>query len=771
MGESTRSTRPRAQALVARVGLTVLVSVVGALALAAFAGAGNGKSSKGKHAPVSAKALKVSKTAKTSFVHQGQWQIAKTVTPAEWNLFRGDRGTSKYTISVTRSGAGHGAWTVSGTITIKNPNKTAATVTSVTDTLTGAIEATVNCGVAFPFALAGGKTLKCSYTAALPDGASRTNTATVTTTGAVPGGSATAHVKFSSKSSKSSKKGASDTVKVVDGKKTWVFKRSGSVSYERTFSCDKDAGTHTNTATIVGTGQSASATVVVRCFALGVTKDVSTSIGRAWKWSIAKSATPKSLSVNQGQLGSVVYRVALAAKAKSSTGHVASGTIRVHNPAPIDAVLLAVTDVVSSKHVAAVDCKVSFPYTLPAGQTLECTYSVTLPNASPRKNTATAVLLNRDHGSHGKGHHGSSTSKGKKSSKASTRFTASAPVSFAGAVPSGDVDRCVQVTDTLGGVLGRVCAGDASKAFQYTLTFGTAGTNANVVLGCGKKKVTNTARFLTESTKRTGSAKAKVTVNVICTTTTPPVTPPVAPSVPPTIDLGLAKTATSPTPLNGIVTYRLTVTNKGPSGATNVQLVDPAPGGIRYLSATQTQGTCSVAATLVTCSLGAIPAGGTVVVIVRARATSVGTLRNTATVVGQGGAEANPADNVASARTVVPRPAKPPARTRGVSATGPAASACLLLTVSPRGIRVDRKPNRVRVLVTAANQRQRGVRVVIRGAGVTKAARTARNGVAIVTVNPRRAGILTVTAVERDRRVCGPRRIGVIAAFAVPLAG
>ena len=48
------------------------------------------------------------------------------------------------------------------------------------------------------------------------------------------------------------------------------------------------------------------------------------------------------------------------------------------------------------------------------------------------------------------------------------------------------------------------------------------------------------------------------------------------------IDLVIVKDASSPTPLNGTVNYSLTVTNKGPDTATNVQLADPAPAGIEY---------------------------------------------------------------------------------------------------------------------------------------------------------------------------------------------
>ncbi|MFY0534988.1 hypothetical protein [Nannocystis pusilla] len=87
-------------------------------------------------------------------------------------------------------------WAVSGTITIHNPAYVAATITSVTDVISPGIVADVDCGVAFPYMLEPGQDLLCTYTADLPDGADRTNTATVTTYGPVGGGVGTAPVTF-----------------------------------------------------------------------------------------------------------------------------------------------------------------------------------------------------------------------------------------------------------------------------------------------------------------------------------------------------------------------------------------------------------------------------------------------------------------------------------------------------------------------------------------------------------------------------------------------
>jgi uncharacterized repeat protein (TIGR01451 family) len=232
------------------------------------------------------------------------------------------------------------------------------------------------------------------------------------------------------------------------------------------------------------------------------------------------------------------------------------------------------------------------------------------------------------------------------------------------------------------------------------------------------------------------------------------------------IDLVIVKEASSPTPLNGIVNYSLSVTNRGPQTASNVQVADPAPVGITYLSANPSQGTCSLSPALVTCSLGSIAPGQTVTIAITARATAVGSHTNTATVTGSGGRETNPADNVDSAVTVVPAPLRPPV----VKPTQPAA-VCLTLTVSPQMIKADGKPDRVSVRVTAGKKRMRGVKVVVSGAGVRKSATSNPSGLALLRINPRKAGIITITAKEPNQKVCGPKRIGVVGVFLPPLTG
>jgi uncharacterized repeat protein (TIGR01451 family) len=236
------------------------------------------------------------------------------------------------------------------------------------------------------------------------------------------------------------------------------------------------------------------------------------------------------------------------------------------------------------------------------------------------------------------------------------------------------------------------------------------------------------------------------------------------------IDLVIVKEASSPTPLNGIVNYSLTVTNRGPDTATDVQVADPAPAGIAYLTATPSQGTCNLGPAVVTCSLGTIAPGQTVTIAITARATAVGSHTNTATVTGSGGRETNPADNSDSAVTVVPAPptTKPPPPS---TPKPPVSEPCIALTVSPRMIKADGKPDQITVRVTAGKRRMKGVKVTVRGAGVERTGTSNGKGLVVLRINPRKAGIITVSARETNRKLCGPKRIGVVGVFLPPVTG
>ena len=260
-----------------------------------------------------------------------------------------------------------------------------------------------------------------------------------------------------------------------------------------------------------------------------------------------------------------------------------------------------------------------------------------------------------------------------------------------------------------------------------------------------------------------GDATARVDI------TTPPPPPVVAAA--PVIDLVVTKAATSPTPLNGKVTYTMVVTNNGPSTATSVTLADPAPTGIAYDSATPGAPACQVSAALVQCSLGSLAAGQSVTVIVVGHSTGkTGTIRNTVTVTGGGGDEPNTSNNTASADTLVVAPVKPPV-TKPTPKPKPTPVVCRTLTAGPKMLKGNGKPQRIALKVYAAGKGVKGVKVRITGNGVNRVVTTGARGIAVVTVKPTKAGILRLSIT--NAKACNTQRIGVvgISTFEPPVTG
>lgn len=436
----------------------------------------------------------VSKTAQTSFTRTWEWRIHKSVSPDNWQLFSGDSGTSLYTVAVERSGYTDSNWAVSGTIQIHNPAPMIATITSVTDVVSAGIAAAVSCDVTFPYALGSDETLECTYQTALPDGASRTNTATVATTGPVGGGSGNAAVTFGDPTTQ-----VNATIHVSDTNgAAWEFNDSGSVTYTKTFACGS-GGVHGNTATILETGQSDSASVSLQCYALAVTKDAHTSLDRTWDWTIEKSADQQELTLSPGQQFLVNYTVELSTTSTDS-GWTAHGTIHVSNPHPTRAALLLdVADSVGGIP-AVVDCGVAFPYQLAAGGDLSCSYSADLPSAATRTNTATATRQAFNY-----------APDGTAAAAGTIDAAGTAVVDFSGAGVSS-FDECVDVNDTLQGPLGEVCADDAPMTLTYSRYVGPFTAPGQ----CGDRNVDNTASFVANDTGANGESSWTVLVHVVC---------------------------------------------------------------------------------------------------------------------------------------------------------------------------------------------------------------------------------------------------------------
>jgi hypothetical protein len=140
--------------------------------------------------------LTITKTAETTFDRAYTWDIDKTADESEITVIDGQSYVVNYSVTVSLADSTDSNWAVGGEISIYNPWPYTATVTDVTDEITGGIAAAVVCPDPFPFTVDTGETVTCTYATALPDGTDRTNTATVSTTGKVTGGTATAPVTF-----------------------------------------------------------------------------------------------------------------------------------------------------------------------------------------------------------------------------------------------------------------------------------------------------------------------------------------------------------------------------------------------------------------------------------------------------------------------------------------------------------------------------------------------------------------------------------------------
>lgn len=217
---------------------------------------------------------------------------------------------------------------------------------------------------------------------------------------------------------------------------------------------------------------------------LVVTKTAITIYDRSWNWTIDKVGDQTDLLLSVGQSFLVNYDVTVTAT-KVDSNWAVTGYIYAYNPNPYAAATITgVTDVVSPDIAATVDCGVDFPYTLAAGDTLTCTYGTALPDGSNRVNTATVATSGKVLGGSG-----------------------TADVIFGN--PTNEYDECINVTDDKYGSLGTVCAGDAPKAFEYSLTVGPYDV-------CGEYEFVNVASFVTNDTGATGSDSWTVIVTVPC---------------------------------------------------------------------------------------------------------------------------------------------------------------------------------------------------------------------------------------------------------------
>jgi hypothetical protein len=451
--------------------------------------------------------LTVSKTATSTFTRTYTWGISKSVDKTEIDTADGTSATFNYTVNVTHDNGTDSAWQANGTITVTNPNDFEAVTANLADTVNngGTCKVTPS-SVSVPASGQATASYTCTYGSA-PSPATGTNTATATWDKAgahTPTGSAsgTASVDFTTPTTI-----VDGTVSVSDplfggilGSASYTDPSPKTFTYSHTFSGDP-AGTctsHDNTATFttndLGKTGSASQSVKV-CVGsdLIVSKNANPTATRTITWGITKDVDKTSVNVAGNGTYTFTYTVTVT-HSSTDSGWKVTGNISITNPNDWEAISGNASDAIDNMASGGGSCVITggSSFTVPASQTVVlpyvCTYTAA-PTSFGGTNTGTAAW---DSGTY-------HTPDGTASGTASVAF-------FDGSVGNPTyVDPTVDVTDSVGGALGKVSYTDPSPTtFTYQKAYGSPPGTCSTY--------DNTATFTSETSSTTGSASKSVAV-------------------------------------------------------------------------------------------------------------------------------------------------------------------------------------------------------------------------------------------------------------------
>jgi|GEM_PF-428464 len=442
--------------------------------------------------------LSIVQTIKPTFTRTFKWTIAQSVTPDNWSLFAGDRGTTRYTVALDQTGFTDGAWAAAGTIDIRNNTPFSAQIISLNDTIRpGNIPVgTINCsGTAFT--LPPGGALTCSFIAPLPDAASRTATLQVVTLGTVRGRTIATPFTFGNPTTQVN---AAINVTDTNGQNRGAINKDSTYSYERPLTCSNQ-GAYINTATIVETNQKAATTVNIQCFSPGVSTIVNTTFDRSWNWNIDVVSTQKDITLSTGQRYLTQYDATVTATATDFFA--ITGSIFVKNPHPTRSInLTTVSNTLTGNIAATVTCPTN---TIAPGGTLVCTYQAVAPNNSARTATATVNQQNYTY-----------PIVGSPIASGGTRTSATGSVLFP-LVPGQETDECAEIFDDSLGTkttIASLCASDAPGKYTYWRHIGPYFEPEQ----CDVQDAALIAGFRTLDLNKTGQDGHKFAVIVPCKT-------------------------------------------------------------------------------------------------------------------------------------------------------------------------------------------------------------------------------------------------------------
>ena len=208
------------------------------------------------------------------------------------------------------------------------------------------------------------------------------------------------------------------------------------------------------------------------------------------------------------------------------------------------------------------------------------------------------------------------------------------------------------------GAVGQTVTCTRSNALAAGASYPAITVNVNVLQTAGAS-VTNTATGSGGGQTNTANDSSSDPTNVVSSS-----------------DLSLAKTVNNPNPIQGQnVTFTLTLTNAGPSNATNVAVTDLLPAGLSFVSATPSAGTYTSGTGVWT--VASLTSGANVTLQIVALVSGTGTITNTAEVTAsdQPDPDSTPGNN---------NPAEDDRASASVGAAAPP-SIGLLKSVTPSG--------------------------------------------------------------------------------------
>jgi hypothetical protein len=471
---------------------------------ASLSGGSTGSASKSVKVCVGAD-LGVTKSATPAFKRTYTWGISKSVNKTEIDIAAGGQATFNYTVDVTHSTGTDSDWTVTGSITVHNPNDWESINFDLSDAIGNGDSCSITgggSGLTVAPSSDVTKNYTCTYASA-PNPLDGTNTATATwdkTTSLTPHGSAsgTASAAFSTTNPTI----VNGTVTVNDtlggnlGSASYTDANPKEFTYSKTFNgvsgtCTTYPNTATYTTNSTGSTGSASQSVKVCVGAdLTVTKTASPSFKRTFHWGINKKVDRTQANISSGS-AVFNYTIDVTHDTGSDSAWKVTGSITVTNPNDWEDITLSnAGDAIDNGGNCTVDTTAGL--TIPKSGSKSYPYSCTYPAApSPADgtNTGTATWNSATY----------STPHGTASGTAAAAFSTTSP---------SLVDNCVTVTDPNSPnppLPATVCSTDPSpKTFTYSKSV-PAPIDTCVT-------VPNTAKYTTNTSGATGSSSQSVQV-------------------------------------------------------------------------------------------------------------------------------------------------------------------------------------------------------------------------------------------------------------------